>query len=287
MSFYSKVVLISLLLSLSLGSEISIFFSEDGRRNLSSINIFSNNTIAELYKRTPTIGITDVLSIGRVPIKKSDTRRIADIPICTGTVVTITRGKLSDTDVVRRFAKKSPIVDLRGRPPYQYCRMNYRVATLPQFRYLMLEFDLKIKTVDQGFLRSHVLIFESPSAQLTLYLNGWTCARGCCRNRSKNNMGEFGIVHYNKQIGNMTENQPVLRINLSFVPLRTVRGFNHFIVRIIDKDKITVDLDGSSFSEPFARTIYPQNETMNVWLDVIPMELSAHSAIKNLVIKTM
>lgn len=159
------------------------------------------------------------------------------------------------------------VVDLRGQFPYQTNGTNYRIATMPPFTKLLLEFDFKVRTVQKGFIRTHILCFESRSMRLTLYLDGW---------------GQFGIFHYDEQLDYFSQDKPLLIVNLVTLPISATRDFNHFALAIQDNHRVSLQIDGHQFYKQIDRKMCPQDETVNVWMDM--QEFRAGGAIKNLVI---
>ena len=138
------------------------------------------------------------------------------------------------------------------------------------FKKLLIEFDLKVITTEKGFVRTDVLLFENDRVRMRMYLNGW---------------GEFGIKHHDAERSNFELDTLLFRINLIQAPLSPIQGFNHFVILILDKERITVEIDGAAFDQQIDIKLLPQNAAFHVWIDREGMR--ADGAIKNLMIKSM
>lgn len=178
----------------------------------------------------------------------------------------ILRTHASSNKVVSHLLKT--IVDQRDPYHYNETIYNYRIGILPKFHALSIEFDLKITAPHRSHLRQYLLSLESQSARLSFYLNG---------------DGRLGITHYNQQLDALGEDVNLLDGNPIHVPFFSMHAFNHFAIVIVDNKRIGVKIGENSIHRNIERTICPNNERMDIWLDRQGLQ-TADGVIKNLVI---
>lgn len=166
---------------------------------------------------------------------------------------------------------RNTILDLRGRTPFHYRKMNRRVAEIKKFRVLEMTFDLNIKKMLQEFMRIPVISFWGTRTRFVFYLNGF---------------GEFGITHHDDEIDDTGEFDTLLRVDLRKIPTIDQHDFQHFRIVIMDDANmryLAVLIDGHETDRVTERIICPPNQTLTVWWG--RADVGAQETITNVLLK--
>lgn len=143
------------------------------------------------------------------------------------------------------------VVDRRGD-----CAGHSRIATLTMNHTIGIQFDLKWQLGDdkaQSLKKIRIMSFENQSVQLTIYVT---------------ELGQFGIMHYNRNLHQSQIWKRLVLISLSLVPkAENADGYQRFAIKIINKHMIEIEINGFVVRRNLEREICPAGEVMNVWLD--------------------
>ena len=154
------------------------------------------------------------------------------------------------------------VVDLRGDGTYKYRGRNHLITSLEMNHTMEIQFELKLQFVNHEtrFLQKiPILFFHGDTVKMTIYLN---------------EKGQFGIMHFNRNLDQSGYWKRLLSTNLFFIPEKAADpiignpdGYQHFTIQLINRETIIVGINGYVIRRQIDRDICPVGESMNVWLD--------------------
>lgn len=154
------------------------------------------------------------------------------------------------------------VLDLRGDVVYKYRGNDHLATTLPLNNSMEIQFDLKLQFVnkDTPFLEKiPILFFESNTVKMTIYLN---------------ERGQFGIMHYHRDLDRSGYWKRLLLTNMFFIPAQAAvpiignpAAFQHYTIQMINNDSILLVINGYVIKQKIDRELWPAGEVMNVWMD--------------------
>lgn len=164
------------------------------------------------------------------------------------------------------------VVDLRGEEAYKYRARNRLVATMRMNETMEIQFKLKVQFLDRtsAFLQwISILFFEGATVKMTIYLN---------------ERGQFGILHYDRDLDQTGSWKRMLLVDLSLIPQEIDEDrYRHFSITILNDYRIWLSVDGYVNTSEIDRDICPVDDVMYVWLD--SKGFKVEGSIKDLVIR--